>query len=1010
MDDTPTNPQDLPDLGSQTPEAQLLSQTAAQAPMERAPAAMGDKINVLDPEGNLVSVAQNQYHTAIAQGYVPATDADVTHYQNQQKYGGTEQSIIAGIEGAGRGVLGPLAPAIGQSLGATPEAQMGRMEANPIISGASEMAGLAGSLLTGVGEAALAEKAGAGVVGLVGLGAPETALAKIGSAAVKAAVENMAISGADETSRMVMKDPSQTAETALMNVGLGGAIGGLAGGAFHSVNPLWEAASGSKLGSALKGLTDRLGGVEGHLDDDVSSAISRSGLTIPDEIKAGLSNDDSARQAFKTLEQSDTTGAGRKLQKSLIDFKKQASDSLLSSLGVDPESAATLPELSEYEHGKTLGNTLAEELDTRISPISKEFDELRNKYGNLPLQAPAAERAAAIDPQIQKLSDQMLSLSKKAAKLQAAGNVEGSIEMAAKVQDLQQEMRTLKLSTEAPGTTDRVAEDIASLAQKENWTASPSSEVMGLVNTALKEIPALKNLDGIKGYITAVNSYAQKYPADGQLRRAAGMIKDILKRHEADILEKAVGDDLGAEAAARFKVARQAYARESQIVDELNDRLHLGSSTSGYSKALRQMASTDAETLLRRLSGKGDAHLLGFLQKEFPKTAQNLQRYHLASIIDRATGKAAPGMTVNANELIKSIEKMSPEMRNFVVPEDALGKIRAVGTILSELNKLPHNFSNTARTMDKLFQYMPGSALGLATMLMGHSLPAAALIGTTAKWVGKDAPDAIRLGYLKMMGSGKGISAPGFKGMVDFLDHAVKGDQAATKAVKNVFKAGREVLPQAFHVSDKDRAKLEVQLRQLQQNPAQMLDQAHGPGMHYLDQESSSLSQSTMQAVNYLNNLRPEPQKMGPLNKPIPPTKDKVSAYNRAMDVAISPLSVIARVKDGTVSPADVTHLKTMYPALYQGFVQKLTGELASGVSNVPYKTRIGLSIFMGHPMDSTLTPEAILSAQPSPQPQQGGQAQGSGPTKKGSRAFSKVSAQFQTEDQAAEARRATKS
>jgi hypothetical protein len=74
----------------------------------------------------------------------------------------------------------------------------------------------------------------------------------------------------------------------------------------------------------------------------------------------------------------------------------------------------------------------------------------------------------------------------------------------------------------------------------------------------------------------------------------------------------------------------------------------------------------------------------------------------------------------------------------------------------------------------------------------------------------------------------------------------------------------------------------------------------------------------------------------------------------------------------------------------------------------VPYKTRIGLSMFLAQPLDSTMSPMSIMAAQPIPKqppmPQQG-KTKGS----KSSPALQKMSQGYATPGQAREAHRQAK-
>ncbi len=97
-----------------------------------------------------------------------------------------------------------------------------------------------------------------------------------------------------------------------------------------------------------------------------------------------------------------------------------------------------------------------------------------------------------------------------------------------------------------------------------------------------------------------------------------------------------------------------------------------------------------------------------------------------------------------------------------------------------------------------------------------------------------------------------------------------------------------------------------------------------------------------------------------------------------------------------------------MYPNLYT----KLVGKITSGIVNakdkgntIPYNARIGLSIFLGQPLDSTMTPSGILSAQP--QPSQGPAQSPQSGVAKGYQAdaLKKLPSQYETPGQARQQR-----
>lgn len=977
----------------------------------QAPAAQDHTpVNVFDPSGTLVSIPKSSLGAALQQGFKEASEDDVHSHFNEEKYGGIGQQVITGLEGAANAATFGLSTGVERALGVDPEGIQGRREANPGSHMLGQAAGLVGSaFIPGVGAANLLGKAGAVGAEAVGLGVAETALAKIGSGAVKATIENALFQSGDEVAKMLSSDPNQSVQTAVADIGLSGLIGGVTGGALGSVSPLWKAAMGSKTGEMLQGLVKKAGGIEGAPTTAMDKVIDQLGIDIAPEMRAALSDDVNLQQMAKTLEQSDTTKSGLAYQESLKNFKDQLSDSIGRTFGKDIDQVSG--EVSKYEAGKTLGKTLAEEFDSQVGPLSKEYDDLAGQYKHLELDPAKGVKG----PEIEKAQDKALTdLTRRQKALQSAmksGDPEKAIQAAAEIQDIQGQIDSLISKAKAPGTTDKILDRIAKLAGSEGWSASPSSEIMREVGRIQKEVPNLKTLKDLTNYIKAVGDNMQSDPLNGPLKRAGGMIKSIMREAESDLIGTQIGSEAGIESLERYNAVRKAYRDQSVLKDALDDRLRLRGSTSGYGKALREMAQTDGEGLLRRLSGAKDADLLQVLTKSFPKTAEALRNYHVDELLNSAVSKAKAGDKINANALIKSLGQMSPELRQFAVPAQIQAKLEGVATVLEQMNKTPHNFSNTARTVDKLMEHIPASGAGMAALLLGHNPAAAAMVGYATKVLGRDVPDAARLSLLKFMGSTKGVDAAGFKSMVDYIAATAKGANLLGKGSANVFKAGREVLPQSLMPTEADRNRLDKRLKEIQKDPTHLQD-VGGKATHYMDDHAPAMSQTAANASNYLNGLRPSEDRQSPLDaKPVINPVQKAN-YNRALDIAQQPLSVLSKIKAGTLVPQDVTALKAMYPALYSKMQQQLSTELNNAVAKetpVPYNTRMSLSLFLGQPLDSTMQPQAIMDTQSifhnSPQAQ-GTDGQ---PTNAGGRSLkslNKLPASYQTPQQASEQRK----
>lgn len=298
------------------------------------------------------------------------------HDQQQEQYGGTGQQLKAGLEGVAQGIAGPLAPLAETKLfGVKPEDIRGRAEANPITHGVGEAAGLTGGLLTGTGEAAVMTKAGelaASAAGLGKLAEGASYGARVGSAAVKQAAEMAVLGSGDEASKMILQDPEASAQSAIANIGLSAALGGIGGGLVAGVvSPLWEATAAGPVNNLLNGLKNHLDGVSLNLPPALKDAANSLGIELDPRIKAAMSGDPKAASWFNELRETQHP----EIIKSIDDMHKAASDSVLSSLGVTPEA---VEHYSEADAGHDLLDTFKKEYTEKYEPIAKQFDQ-RNK-------------------------------------------------------------------------------------------------------------------------------------------------------------------------------------------------------------------------------------------------------------------------------------------------------------------------------------------------------------------------------------------------------------------------------------------------------------------------------------------------------------------------------------------------------------------------------------------------------------------------------------------------------
>lgn len=945
------------------------------------------------PEGFKLDAQPGQ---EIAQSGAAAPALPPGFQLDSDKYGGFGQQALNVAEHLAKGAFGPLATGAEAALtqggfpGLSPEEQAGREAAGPIKAGLAEIGGFAGpALLSGglsaatragleapeaiglgvkalnkYGQAGFLEAAGKAAEGLapaLGLAGPGAGiLSKIGSSAVRGAVENGLFMAGDEVSKLINGDPNQSVQTALANVGLMGILpGGIIGGGAGAISGLWKKTMAGPTGELLHAMSEHMGGIDGIPVNPVDSLVSRTGMEIAPELQAAASKDPAMREMASVLRQSDTSNSGRTFQKAQKEFTQRAADVLTESIGRTAEQIPS--DLDKYSTGKSVGHTLASEVEERVAPIKAGYDEAAKTAAGKDLIPTIEERSEQSGDDLSKAQKELDKATKSAVKVQKSGDPEAAIESAAKVQDAQSKIDTIQQAAKIPGTVDTLQEKIGALAFKEGWTTSPSSEIMKAVNQVQKELPLQKTLKNLTDYIKQVGD--QMYdPMNKSLSKAGMQIKAILRDAEGELIAQHIGSEEGPEALERYRETQKAYARESGIKEELEDRLGRLGSTSSYHENIREMSQSDGEGILRKLSGKNDADTIRLLQENFPKTAQAVKEY----LLDQILIKAKQGEELSPYRILKGLSELSPQQRGLIIPPESVDRIEAISQFLEQSKDKTHNFSNSARAMSKLMGDVPGAAMGMVAMLMGHNPAAALAIGALTKYVGKEAPDATRLALLKWMGSNKPIEAGAFKSMVDFIHATQKGNTLMDNATKSIFSGSSKVILKDLVPKESDTKNLDNKLKSIQMNPNAIPNAPSGID-HYMPNHAIATTGTAANAAQYVNSLRPVSTKQSPLDPETEPSPEKQYIFQRALQIAQQPLMVTHLLKENQLTSDDVNHLATMFPAFHQRLVQKMTDAMIEHTSKgqtVPYDLRTGISTLTGQPMDSSLSNQAVMSNQ----------------------------------------------
>lgn len=915
---------------------------------------------------------------------------DSQFVSDEEKHGGLGSQIGTGIEGALSAATFGLSTGLEKKIGKdlqvdalSPENIRARREVNPVSHGAGQIAGLVGSsfLIPGGGAAGLLERGGASTAEAIGLGAEATAL-RAGEAAAEAAAQ--AGLGKAATSAAIRAAKAQE----LAQFGTMAKIGSSAVKAAAD-NALFQA--GDEVSKMLASDNSQ----------DAAAMVQSSAVNIglAGLLGAGIGG------GVSTLSPLWKATAGPKVSSILDAITKRSG-------GVE----AAIPDALNEAIEKT-GVTIAPEVRASLSSdpeIRQMFQTLQDSAGSKGHEAreslnrfrssiaeKVAEATGRTVQQVEGLVDK--------SNFETGSEVLGTLtdELKRKTEPVSD---AFKRNTEKYKTVDLtdlnrggISEELTNLVKEKGYNLATNSDEMKIVNQAIEDLPNLKTVEDLRKYQSNLGSEL----ARKQMWDLGKGVRSIFNEAEGNIVSETIGKvDPGL--LPEHVAAKANYKSNLGLIEELNDRLHAGR-YSGPESFMRAMNEMKPEEALNRLLSKKDAGLLNLLETKFPETAAKLKEVQIDQMLKKASMSAPEGAPLNIKNLFKQVDALSPELKKFMFDGEAGQKLEALRS-LSDAIPEKIGKSGTPQGLDALWGMIPASAVGMVSLLTGHSATASFLLGGLTKALGRDIPDAVRMGLLKFLGSGQKLEAEGFKAMVDTISQSIKAENTIGRAAKEIFKAGKEVIPSHLIPDNKSREKLDKKLKELQTNQTPLFD-VGGKTAHYLPEHGTAIASTAMNAVNYLNSMRPIPQKQSPLDSEPVVTKTQTAAFNKALDIAQQPLVVMEDIKNGTISASDIKTLHTVYPALYNRLSDKLNHHMIEAVNakeNIPYKTRMGVSMFLGQPLDSTLKPNSIVAAQatfmrPSQQKdQQAKQQQGPGPhSMKG---LAKLPAQYATPQQAREA------
>jgi hypothetical protein len=871
--------------------------------------------------------------------------------------------------------------------------------------------------------------------------------AKIITGGVRGAVEMAAIQGGEEATKNILHDPNQTASNAMLNVGLASVFGTGMGMGFAAVPPLWGAtvgpgvekildkikmdwglkapqvADGLAIAPALKSALNVLGGVPKETIDNYV-ANSHEIMAAPEyhEVYSNL------------LEHVSDTNAALEQKKINV---KEAANKFSNFLG---EQKLALKQAGyDADAADTLANEALKQAQTRLA-------------GGL--QADAIEAAPKAFSAVQKLKEQALSLSQGARDI--LDNTPGELSLKpvfeairpmqdklysqgfpAMAEELQKQMDVFANQYGDKIGYPDAKSMIQGLQKRGKWTFGANelsnglspyfNQLSGIMNGALK--------GAVPAYERAMRPTADAFELLGKLDKygtpetavkgAVGLKNAANYANEMPMLR-----DLESKTGINFTHQFESYANP-QLRDSMVKAMPEYAASQKAGEALQQLKDPETRAALEKAPYLSSAYReLERAQKSLDFTAE--QKASLKGLTEASLeGKmksVMSGRSIHAKNVLAGL----PEMDGMSVPD--------ILSMIATREAFEKGATNGSRNV-QLMSHLGKGAGGLLGLLIGHSIEGTVAGGVGGSYLGAlidkegpaivkqildryigvygdlpkavgASPEATKAGLVHFIGKDTPTDPMGFKSAINFINAAKGGGNLMKNGAKAIFQSGKVLPNQLMPDSDKKK-KLDDRAKVLQNNQQNMFKIGGGLGS-YMPEHAQALSAHSMRALNFINQNRPQPTKASFFDNESEPTPEQTRAYDRGLGIAQQPLIAFQHLKDNSLLPQDMQILKTMHPQYYGHMAQAVTNAMADHVSDggkVPYQMRQSLSLFLGHALDSSMTPQSIMAAQAvfmnqKAQAQQAGaQAAPKGDTSK----MSKISGQYKTAEQSAQERQSNR-
>lgn len=951
----------------------------------------GAPVNVLDPDGNLVSLPAEQIPEALQNQYQIPTQAHLVDYQNEQKYGeGAANTAKAFGAGALRGAtLGGSDIALTKTGLVSPEALSQLSQRHEIATPAGEIAGTVGALalapeavgLKAAAEALNVARASGDVVKIAravkaldaakatltagDLANPVSAISKVGSKVTNSLAPVVAVN--PETSTTVAKILANVtpklAGSAVEGAafGLGNSVSeyGLGDPDLHGENILHNVGYGALFGAGIGGVF----GLRGAISKDIQHAAAQD--SIIETAKLHPENPNAIPTSLEDIANHNKLGAEM-------------------GFNTDLPQKARLLETNDLLAGDSQFPAHALQSQSLESPYARRFYKTYLEGGSEQAQDLVKYEASQKQEGLNLLDKYTQDVAPDATiasdTTQAGKNAVDAFQKQYETEKLSQNDFWKKFENSAVNTIDKphdllnvVNNAVPNIERFVTKNAdglrslTPYSAEMGLdkkvydaVNDVIKSFNkpeiTIKDLQGIRQTFQSRVAPLENGIIKTQLQ---GLRKGLL-----DVIENRI-QEINPSLEVRDEMRKYAINEQNREFLEhdvfkgpISGHGKLGKNISYEDILPRFFADSDTVRAARQVLGnekfdKITADYLAHLKRNATDSTKGFSSNKMASTLKLKSPELTEALAQHPEELRK-IQAVTDKMR--ILPDSPLANPSSTAGVTKMMEKI-----------QKIAGYLtPGGIMGLPgaiakgiagkieqrqqTKFINDVLAGKQSIGTEEQLLGKQ-KQYQNLAKIERMGQ-------------SLTKSIVKG--VDTVFSDTAYKAAKAPILTSEERQDK-YDKLSSQVKEFSQNPNAFMEKVQANTAQLQDTApniTGSLQTAASRATHFLASKLPAQEPSSPLSPPYKPSANELAQFNRYADIIHNPVQVLDQVKRGTLTKEALEAMSIVYPKMYDQMKQTIMDRISNENITIPYKTRLMISMFTGQDMTNTLKAPTMAAVQ----------------------------------------------